>query len=100
MPDPGNGETRFQVHISGVIAKELQRLQKLAAREGKGDAFLSAFRQIVERLSFAPNDFGEPLHRLPALRMQIRVGAILPVFVDFGVCEDRPLVFIKGARMH
>ena len=46
-----------------------------------------------------PYDFGEPLYRLPALRMQIRHGAILPLFIDYGVCEDRPLVFIRGVTL-
>jgi hypothetical protein len=31
--------------------------------------------------------------------MQVRTVIIRPVVVDFGVCEDRPLVFIKGVKL-
>lgn len=57
----------------------------------------SAFRQIVERLQRDPAEAGEPSYRLPAMRMQIRRIAVRPLVVDFALCEDRPLVFIKGA---
>jgi hypothetical protein len=41
----------------------------------------------------------EPLYYLPALRMHVRHGGIGPLFIDFAVCEDHPLVFIKGATL-
>jgi hypothetical protein len=38
---------------------------------------------------------GEPIYRLPALRMQVRTIVVRPLVVDFVVCEDQPLVFLK-----
>jgi hypothetical protein len=58
-----------------------------------------AFRQIVERLQLDPTEFGEPCYRLSALRMQVRTVVVRPLAVDFAVCEDHPLVFIKGATL-
>jgi hypothetical protein len=91
-----NGGPRYEVHLSGLLARQFQGIQEQASLEGRGDAVLRAFREIIDKLENDPNGFGEPLYRLPALRMQIRHGAILPLFIDYGVCEDRPLVFLKG----
>lgn len=43
--------------------------------------------------------FGEPEYRLPALKMQIRSGGVLPLIVHVGVCEDEPIVFIKKVTL-
>jgi hypothetical protein len=95
MASAGNGEPRFRVHFSGVTKENVHQIQLQAWQEGRGQAFVSAFRAIGLRLMSAPLDFGEPLYRLPALRMQIRHAVVGPLLVYFGVCEDRPLVFIK-----
>jgi hypothetical protein len=46
-----------------------------------------------------PAHAGEPSYHLPALRIQARSVTIRPLVVDFGVCEDRPLVFIKSDKL-
>ena len=94
-----NGGQRYQVHCSGAVAKTLRELQRQASRTGQGQAVAAAFREIVLRLTLDPGGFGEPLYRLPALRMEIRQGILRPLAVGFGVCEDRPLVFIKSVRL-
>ncbi len=58
-----------------------------------------ALRTVVERLQTDPKEFGEPLYRLSALRMQVRCAVIRPLGVDFAVCEDWPLVFIKLVKL-
>ena len=58
-----------------------------------------ALRNAVDRLQTSPRAFGEPLYRLPALRMQVRCGALGPLSIDFGVCDDRPLVFIMAVKL-
>jgi hypothetical protein len=99
MPDPNGHHTPYEVHASGAITAELIAIQQRASLIGLGDQVLSAIRQIHERLRSAPYDFGEPLYQLPALRMQIRCGIIAPLVIHFGVCEDRPLVFLKGVAL-
>jgi hypothetical protein len=99
MEEQANGGRRYRVHGSGKIVETLKRIQRQAARQGRGPEVLSAFRQIAERLQTEPMTLGEPLYRLPALRMQIRSVAVRPLVVDFGVCEDRPLVFLRTVRL-
>src|SRR5438093_8054764 len=98
LPSADSGGT-YQVHCSGVIGKALKQIQQRANAEGRGKQVLLAIRRVWQRLLRDPVSFGEPLYRLPALRMQIRQGAVRPLLVNFAVCEDRPLVFIRGVKM-
>jgi len=60
---------------------------------------LTALRRIYERLEQDPDSIGEPLYRLPGLRMRVRTVVVAPLVVDYAVSEDRPLVFIKLVRL-
>jgi hypothetical protein len=82
-----------------LIAEAIRELQRRASRQGRGEEFLQALRTVVDRLRHDPNEFGEPLYRLSALRMQVRAGTVRPLYVDFAVCEDRPLVFIRAIKL-
>lgn len=99
MPSQESGEPRFQVHGSAVIAQSLVTIQRQAKREGRGEDVLAAFRHITERLQTDPLNCGEPLYRLPALRMLIRSVAVRPLVIDYGVCEDHPLVFLRAVKL-
>jgi hypothetical protein len=99
MSSAGNGEQPYQLSISGAVAGAIRYLMRRAAREGRGTEFLLALRRVIEQLRHNPSGFGEPLYRLPALRMQVRSAVVRPLWVDFGVCEDRPLVFIKIVKL-
>ncbi len=63
------------------------------------DKNFCAAREVYEHLRQEPSEYGEPLYRLPALHMQVRCVAVRPLYVDFAVCEDRPLVFIKAVKL-
>src|SRR5260370_13910060 len=95
----GNGEQSFQVGLSQAIALKVRQLQRQAWRQNRGKEFLRAFRKAINRLQRSPRAFGEPLYQLPALRMQVRCAVLGPLSIDFGVCEDRPLVFIKEVKL-
>ncbi len=99
MIGPGNGARRFEIHCSGVITETIRHVHRQAWRQGRGTAVTRALRQIIHRLEIDPFQVGEPAHRLPGLRMQVRTVIVQPVVVDFAVCEDRPLVFIKGVKL-
>jgi hypothetical protein len=99
MSSAESGSGRYEVKLADVIVQTLRRQARNAAQTGQEEALLSAFRQVIERLREAPHDFGEPLYRLPALRMLLCHGVLRPLAVDFGICEDRPLVFIRGIRL-
>jgi len=85
----------YQVHASRAVADSLRELQKQASRQGRGEEFLDAVRQIHEELQNRPMVFGEALYRLPALGMSVRTASVRPVVVHFAVVDDRPLVFIR-----
>jgi hypothetical protein len=99
MSSPGSESGGYQVHNSIAIAQAFLQLQRRATREGRGPEVLQAAREIYDRLCVDPFEFGEPLYNLPNLRMQVRTVLIRPLNVDYAVCEDRPLVFIKEVRL-
>jgi hypothetical protein len=99
MTSPGNGRRLYQISFSEVISAEIRRLQRRASRQGRGEDYLQALRAAVDRLHHDPNEFGEPLFRLPVLRIQVRCAIIRPLYIDFGVCEDRPLVFLRAVKL-
>jgi hypothetical protein len=97
MATPANGG--YQVTYSKAVGDALRQLQRQAAHQGRGTAFVSAFRRIVRALGKNPNAVGEPLYRLPNLRLQVRTIAVSPLVIDFAVSEDSPLVYIKSGRL-
>jgi hypothetical protein len=99
MSPAADGGRRYAVHCSGAIAEGLKQLQRDAPGPRERKAIASAFGQIVRRLQHTPLTAGEACYRLPGLRMRVRTCAVAPLVVDFAVCEDRPLVFIKGAKL-
>ena len=99
MPRATRDGGRYEVHSSGLIASRLKEIQKRAKAQGRGEAVLSAIRSMWHRLSLDPVEFGEPLYRLPALRLEVRHAAIDPLLVHFAVYEDKPLVFIKSVAL-
>lgn len=89
---------QFNVHISAHTLSQLRDLQRRAARSGRGRDMVAAFRTVVTRLKNEPWDFGEPMYRLPALRLQVRCAVVPPLIIHFGVCEDRATVYVKGVE--
>jgi hypothetical protein len=92
-------EGAWRVEFSQAIARDLRELQLKAEREGRGAKTIEAMERIHDRMSRDPMEFGEPLYRLPVMKIQNRQAVIAPVAVDFGVCEDRPVVFVKGVKL-
>jgi hypothetical protein len=99
MPEPRPNGQRYEVHCSAAVAQVLKELQEQVSLAGGGKTVAAAFRHVVQRLETAPMEVGDPAYRLPALRMQVRTVVVRPLIVYFGVCEDRPLVFIKGVKL-
>jgi hypothetical protein len=99
MSSSDAGENRFEVHNSSVIAQAFLRLQRRAARQGRGKELHVAAQEVYRQLRRNPTESGEPLYRLPVMRMQVRCVVVRPLAVDFAVCEDQPLVFIKAVRL-
>jgi len=81
------------------MAENVRLLQREAWRQGRDASFILAMRSITRRLKNDPNDLGEPLYRLPGLRLQVCHAAIGPVLIDFADYDHLPLVFIKGVSL-
>jgi len=60
---------------------------------------VAAYREIVHRLQRDPQVFGEELYTLPILHLDVRQAAIHPIVVDYGVHEERKIVFIQGFKI-
>src|SRR5688572_29019276 len=89
----------YLVQNSGALAQTFLALQRRATAEGRGEEVLQAAKSILRRLRANPLAVGEPLYVLPALQMQVRVVVVRPLYVEFGVCEDRLLVFVKSVKL-
>jgi hypothetical protein len=85
--------------MSEALRKETRRLGRRAWRQGRGPTVTRALRRIVRELENRPFETGEPAYHLPGLRMQVRTVVVGSLAVDFAVCEDRPIVFIKGIKL-
>jgi hypothetical protein len=100
MKPTANGEEKhYRVDVSGVVTKEIKQLFREAEARGVGEQALRIFRQIHSRLQQDPFSLGEPMYRLPHLRLQLRLIVIPPISVVFAVHEEQPLVFIKVVNL-
>jgi hypothetical protein len=98
MAEQVNGGQRWDVHCSGAVAEQFHELQRRASPALR-KRIAAAFKEIIRRLQENPKKLGEALYQLPNLRMQVRTGVVAPLGVVFGVCEDRPLVFIRSGKL-
>jgi hypothetical protein len=100
MSTQGDGQpVLYEVIIAQKDQAFLKERHREAAEAGQGQAFLAALRQIYERLRKDPLNLGEPLYRLPALKLIVCQAVVSPLLVDFAVHEERPLVFIRGFKL-
>ena len=88
----------YDVPISGAVRDLLVRLHDEAAADGRRTEFLTALKSISRRLRTDPAGFGEELFDLRALHLTINVAVVYPLVVEFGIYEDRRLVFIRTFR--
>ena len=96
----GNGTPRqYSISMSQFQRERLLRLHNEQELLGRSQQFLDAYLQIIGRLERDPRVFGELLYTLPALRLEIRTAAIAPLIVDYGVHEERKIVFVQGFKV-
>jgi hypothetical protein len=100
MTTEGDGRPHpYKVTHSALTGQEIKRLHQRAAQEGRGKQFVSALRAIYERLKNDPVNFGEPIFRLPALKLIVYQAGVSPVMVDYAVHEERRLVILRVLRL-
>jgi hypothetical protein len=97
--EPSGGEPpAFQVVWPALVLQALRQLQQRATQAGIGEDLLAAMRTFHQRLQTSPREFGEPLDRLHPLRLEVYLAVVRPLAIDYGVHDDRPLVFVRSVR--
>jgi hypothetical protein len=96
MSSPGGSGPPYKVEFSPRTSGPFKDLLRTAVRLGIGKKTFAAAKSIVQRLENAPTEFGEPLYRLPALKLHVYVGIVPPLVVHYAVHDEMPLVFVKG----
>ena len=59
----------FTVHFSAAVAEQIRRVLQRAGQAGRNEQALAAYYSALVGMETNPEDFGEPLYRLPALRL-------------------------------
>ena len=92
----GNGpQSRFTVDFTGFARSQLRAIARRAIYGGRGREVAAAVRTILARLSQDQREYGEPMYHLRAMRMHVRRAALAPLYVEYGVHEDQPIVIIR-----
>jgi hypothetical protein len=89
----GNGASGFQVVEFPFILAEVKRLA-LELPDQARRRCTAALRSIRQRLRSDPRGFGEYLHPLPGMRLDVYLGCVAPWAVRYGVHQERKLVFV------
>lgn len=89
----------YYVDASAELRKQIRELHQVALGQGRGKQFAKALRKIYNRMHLDPFEFGEPLYKLPMLRLLIRTASIIPVVVTDSVSNDNPIVMIKSIQL-
>lgn len=100
MTSQGNGPLSvYKVTLSAQAKKTVKQLHLQALQAGKSKEYLQSLRYVYERLRRDPLDFGEPLYRLPVLKMTVYLASAARMVVDYAVHEEQPLVFVRGLKI-
>ena len=93
----GNGkpQPRFSIGLIGHADSELQAIGKDAAIAGVGAVVEATYQAILARLRRDPVEFGEPLFHIAKMRMAIRCAVIAPLYVEYGIHDEKPVVVIR-----
>jgi hypothetical protein len=88
VSEPAGGPVPYRVEYSGRVREELRRLAARAVNSGVGQPFFAAIREIDQRLRLYPQ-FGQPLRDLHQKPLQIWIGVVPPLVVQYILDEER-----------
>jgi hypothetical protein len=92
----GNGTPiQYSISMSQVHRQQLLQLNLQEHVLGFGQRFVDAYREVLRRLKRDPQVFGEALYRLPMAKLDIRHAIVDRLVVDFGVHEEKKIVFVR-----
>lgn len=92
-----NGQRRpaFHVSVTAPAQEQLQAIADEATPVGLGPAIAAAFRRMRARLQADARNAGEPLYHFRSMRVTVYRLAISPLYVEYGVHDVHPVVFVR-----
>jgi len=90
--------TPFRVVFSEALREQLRRLGQRADAQGITAALGADLRTIVEALAADPVSWGDPLNRLPHLRLTLYHRIYHSISVRYGVEEQERVVFVRECK--
>lgn len=91
----GKHQPRYSLGAIGAAQIQLTAILEKAAADGTQIAATKALDVIEARLRTDPTTFGEPLYHLRKAKMIIRCVAVIPLYVEYGVHDEQPVVVIR-----
>jgi hypothetical protein len=91
----GGAPDLYRVVYSVRVRERLLELAAAARSRGDGAEFVAAVLEFDRRLHLYPQ-FGDPLTDLRDESGQIRLGAVPPLVMRYGVYEDRRMVLVAA----
>jgi hypothetical protein len=91
----GEGVEQNRVSIAQAELDKLKRWGEWATQAGVLDEYLVAFKTVNYRLSFEPNEWGEPRYTLRNLQLSVRFGTFKMLNDWYGVHLEKRVVFVK-----
>jgi hypothetical protein len=88
----------YRVVPWGDLRHKLKELHRRAKDKSHASSVRSAFRSIVAHLRTEPLRFGEPRYNLHYLDLEVRVGAVAPLWVQYAVHKERRVVFVRDIQ--
>jgi hypothetical protein len=83
------------VELTGLARAQLRAVSRYATYAVAGEAVAEAARELFARLRSDPREFGAVMYRVRKLRMEVRHAVVPPLYVEYGIRDQRPHVIIR-----
>ena len=91
----GKPQPRYTLGMTGIARSQLKSIVAAAGQPDPAKAVAAALRVIRDRLESDPGEFGEPLYHVAGLKMSIRCAAVAPLYLEYGLHDEKPVVVIR-----
>lgn len=94
----GAAGPRYSVSMTGAARAEYLEIARQSVALGRDEAVSAAMRQTSDRLRRNPRQLGDPLFHFRNMRMTVMNAAVPPLYIEYGVHDDQPVVVIRRVR--
>ncbi len=85
----------FKLTYSGQLLIDLQGLHVRALELGMAKIFRQALAAVLSQLKQSAREFGEALFDYKHVALQVRLGVIAPLAVQYAVHHQDPIVLLR-----